>query len=306
MKAAARIGVVVATRDRREHLLGALTRLEALPDRPPIVVVDNGSTDGTSAAVRRRHPQVRVIPLGRNAGAGARTIGVTALRTPYAAFADDDSWWAPGALERIADLFDAHPRLGLVAARVLVGTQQRLDPACAAMAASPLPAEDDLPGPPVLGFVACGAAVRHDAFLRAGGFDARFGIGGEEEPLALALAADGWGLAYVGDAVAHHHPDAAGARPGRRMRQARNGTWTLWLRRPARRALAGTLAALVSGDREQRRGLLAATRGMPWVLRERRVIPARVEHALRLLEAGASADAPSSPGPQPPGPPRSR
>jgi GT2 family glycosyltransferase len=279
-----RIGVVMATRDRRDAVLAVLARLTDLPERPPIVVVDNGSADGTVTAVRRLHPDVRVIALVDNAGAGARTVGVAALDAPYAAFADDDSWWAPGSLDRITATFDAHPRLGLVAGRVLVGPAEHLDPVCAAMRASPLPPEGDLPGRPVLGFVACGAAVRRSAFLQAGGFDARFGIGGEEEPLALALAAAGWGLAYLDDVVAHHHPGAVGVRPGRRVRQARNGAWTLWLRRPARRALAGTLRALALGDRDERRGLAEAALGLRWVLRERHVVPGSVEHALRRLE----------------------
>ncbi len=63
---------------------------------------------------------------------------------------------------------------------------------------SPLPVEPDLPGPPVLGFLACAAIVRRKAYLEVGGFDPRMMIGGEEELLAADLASAGWGLAYVG------------------------------------------------------------------------------------------------------------
>ena len=94
-----------------------------------------------------------------SAGAVARTIGVHLARTPYVAFSDDDSWWEPGALARAAELFDAHPRLGLIAARVLVGADRVPDPINAAMAGSPLPSEPGLPGPSVLGFLACAAIL---------------------------------------------------------------------------------------------------------------------------------------------------
>jgi hypothetical protein len=122
-----------------------------------VVVVDNGSSDGAQRMVGERLPAVELIELGANHGAAARTVGARRWRAPYVAFADDDSWWAPGALARAADLMDAHPRLALLAARVVVGDDERPDPVSALMARSPLPAAPDLPGPPVLGFLACGA-----------------------------------------------------------------------------------------------------------------------------------------------------
>src|SRR5919204_1901414 len=121
--------VVVATRNRAGELLGALTRLRALPERPPVVVVDNGSTDGTAARVRAHHPWVELVELPRNLGAAARTVGARRTRAPYVAFSDDDSWWAPGALAAAAALLARHPRPALVAARGLVGPEPRAGPA---------------------------------------------------------------------------------------------------------------------------------------------------------------------------------
>jgi GT2 family glycosyltransferase len=282
----ARVGVAIATRERYDDLAGALERLCALPERPPVVVADNGSRDGTPARIRERFPEVRVIELGANHGAGARTAAIEALATPYVAFSDDDSWWAPGALQRAAALFDAHPRLGLLAARILVGPGERLDPVCAEMERSPLRAGDGPPGRPVLGFVACGAIVRRAAYLGVGGFDARYGIGGEERPFAIDLAAAGWELRYVPEVVAHHHPAGGGLRPGRRASELRNDVWSAWLHRPAGAALRRT-AGLVrrSGPgRHTAAGLARALRGAPWVARERRVVPDEVERALRALE----------------------
>lgn len=94
-----RVTVVMTTRKRREQTLASLAHLCSLPDRPPVVVVDNGSTDGTAAAIRARCPQVRVVEAQRNLGAPARTIGVHHAATPYIAFSDDDSWWGRGSRE---------------------------------------------------------------------------------------------------------------------------------------------------------------------------------------------------------------
>src|SRR3712207_6007224 len=132
------IGIAVTTRNRRELLLGSLEKLLSLPQRPPVMVVDNASGDGTEEAVRRRFPEVGFHRLDRNVGAAARTTAAELLDTEVVAFADDDSWWAPDALDVIASAFARHPRLGLVAGRVLVGDEEKLDPTCVAMRESPL------------------------------------------------------------------------------------------------------------------------------------------------------------------------
>jgi GT2 family glycosyltransferase len=280
-----RVSVVIATRNRGPELLGTLARLRALHEQPPIVVVDNGSTDGTAELVRAHHPGVQVVGLRRNRGGAARTVGARLVDSPYVAFSDDDSWWAPGALSRAADLLDHHPRLAVLAARVLVGPEERLDPVCAEMAHSPLPAADDLPGPSVLGFIACGAVVRRTAFLELGGFDVRLGVGGEEELLSVDLATRGWGLAYVDEVVAHHHPSPSRDPCGRRRVQVRNALWSAWLRRPLGGAARQTahLAALAIHQPGASPGLLLAVLGLPWVLRERRPVQPELEAALRTL-----------------------
>jgi len=279
------VAVVIATRNRGTELLGTLARLRALHEQPPIVVVDNGSTDGTAELVRENYPGVQVVGLRRNQGGAARTVGAHLVDSPYVAFSDDDSWWAPGALSRAVELLERHPRLAVVAARVLVGPDERLDPVCREMALSPLPSAADLPGPSVLGFIACGAVVRRAAFLEVGGFDIRLGVGGEEELLAVDLAARGWGLAYVEEVVAHHHPSPSRDPSARRRVQVRNALWSAWLRRPLGGAARQTahLAALAMHQPGAWSGMLLALLGLPWVLRERRPVPRELEAELRTL-----------------------
>ena len=269
---------VVASRNRRADLLASLPRHEA-----PVVLVDNASTDGTVAAVRAAHPDVTVVPLERNAGALARTVGVARADSPFIAFTDDDSWWAPGDLARSAEIMRAHPRLGLLSARILVGPEEDLDPVCTEMAASPLGTEPDLPGPSLLGFVACAALVRTEAFTAVGGFDPVVRFPGEEERLALDLAAAGWGLAYVDAVTVHHHPSTR-REPGA-TRQA--GIWrsrvlTALMRYPLR-DVAGQLLRAATAGRAGWRGLAGAVPRVPAALRSRRVLPRRVMAGVREL-----------------------
>src|SRR5690242_15473040 len=108
------------TRDRRDAALRAVAELTALPDAAPIIVVDNGSSDGTVDALSPL-PGVTVLAERANLGAAGRNVGARHAQTPYVAFADDDSWWAPGALASAVRILDQHPRLGGLVARTLVG-----------------------------------------------------------------------------------------------------------------------------------------------------------------------------------------
>ncbi|MEU4549327.1 glycosyltransferase family 2 protein [Nonomuraea dietziae] len=271
----ARTTIVVATRNRRETLERTLP-LHA----GPVILVDNGSTDGTPDFVRRRFPHVRVVEAGRNLGAPARNVGVKLAPTPYVAFADDDSWWAKGALDRAADVMDAHPRLAVLAGKVLVGPEERTDPVSTLMARSPLPGSA---GPGILGFLACGAVVRRTAFLEAGGFDDVIFFFGEEERLAVDLAARGWELAYVEEVVAHHHPSPARDPRARLALAARNAVLTAVLRRPWPVVTRTVLRTARSGS-PGRQGLRDAVVRLPRALARRRTLPRAVENARELLE----------------------
>jgi GT2 family glycosyltransferase len=278
------------TMNRRDQALSALDHLARLPERPPIVVVDHGSVDGTADAVAGRHPTATVLALRGNHGAAGRNIGVAVATTPYVAFSDDDSWWEPGALDLAADVLDAHPQVALVAARMLVGADGQDDPINELLAASPLAPVPGVPHPRVLGFLACGAVVRRDAFLAVGGFDPAFEVGGEEELLALDLEAGGHRSVYAAEVRARHHPGPReGDDGGRARRQARNLVWVPWLRLPVGQAAAESCRTLRTawGDPAVRAGLLDAARGWGRVRRRRRLVPPEVRAARRCVRTGA-------------------
>lgn len=87
-----RVSIVVLTYNRADELMAVLHRLQALPEQPEVIVVDNASSDGTAERVAAEHPQVRLVREARNRGAAGRNSGVALVRTPYVAFCDDDTW----------------------------------------------------------------------------------------------------------------------------------------------------------------------------------------------------------------------
>ena len=285
-----RFSIVMITRNRGDQIRVALEHLLQMPEQPRLIVVDNSSTDGTVEAARSMSSGVNVVALDRNLGCAGRNVGVSMTETPYVAFSDDDSWWQAGSLPRAADLFDAHPTLGLLAARILVGPEKKLDPLSHAMATSPLANGFRDPekqvGIPIVGFAACGAVVRRSAFLEAGGFEQHFGVGGEEQVLALDMLRKGWQLAYVDELVAYHHPSPVRDESKRKRHEVRNALWSAWLRRPLPSAWAATRRILKSSLRDpaQRAGIRDALSRMPWVLSARDPVPGTIDRQLQMAE----------------------
>jgi len=208
------------------------------------------------------------------------------VATPYVAFCDDDTWWAPGALAKAADLLDRCPRLASVTGRILVEPGDSEDPLTPELRDSPIPAPAWLPGPALVSIMAGASMLRVSAFEEVGGFLPRLWLGGEEELLGLDLAAAGWWMSWAADVIVHHAASAVRDPRQRGVLGIRNTLWTAWLRRPAGGALRHTAAVLrsIPRDTASAAALASAVAALPWVIRERRVIPTHVEGWLRLLE----------------------
>ena len=83
--------------ERTLRCLEALSRQTCAPER--IVVVDNGSEDGTPEQIRSRLPHVEIIEVGENRGLpAARNIGLEAVASDFVLLADSDVYLEPDAL----------------------------------------------------------------------------------------------------------------------------------------------------------------------------------------------------------------
>ncbi len=168
-----RISVIIATYNRREELLQTLRayQQQSYPDKE-IIVVDNGSRDGTPEAVRRHFPEVRYVWLPDNIEALAINYGMSLATGEIFWLSNNDSYPAsPQALAQIAQIFQRFPEIDII------GTEdfEVRDQVVYDWHRMPAPKETMPPdGYPAVLFHGTGAAVRRSVVERIGGFWERF------------------------------------------------------------------------------------------------------------------------------------
>lgn len=85
-----------------------------------VILVDNGSEDGTVEMIRREFPQVAIIENRRNLGvAPARNQALAKAQGHYILLLDADTEVLPGEFAKLFDYFDNHPNVGLIGCRLL-------------------------------------------------------------------------------------------------------------------------------------------------------------------------------------------
>ena len=117
------LGVVVVTYNSRHHIdrcLDAVAASTAAGDLAvQVVVADNASADGTAGHVAHRHPEVVVLPMGRNAGfAVGSNAAMARTDARHVLLLNPDTEVQPGALAALVAFADANPGAGVVAPRL--------------------------------------------------------------------------------------------------------------------------------------------------------------------------------------------
>jgi GT2 family glycosyltransferase len=130
VSAAPELSVVVLSWNTRDLLLACLAALfaEQPAVRREVIVVDNGSTDGSAAAVAAAFPQVALLANAENRLYSAgNNQGVAAARGEFVCLLNSDTEVRPGALDRLVAFLRAHPGHGAVAPKLVDpdGTVQR-------------------------------------------------------------------------------------------------------------------------------------------------------------------------------------
>ena len=229
-----RLAIVIVSFDTRRDLHACL---RSLHDAPPdlthtIVVVDNGSSDGSVEAVRTAWPNVRILEMGRNAGfAAATNAGIRACESDLVLLLNSDTSVPPGSIDRLAGALDDDPAAAAAGPR-LVGRDGAVELSFGRMLSPWNEALQKLIafglargiGPIVRWFEhrvttahhpewvsgAC-LLVRRDAGAAAGWLDERFFLYGEDVDLCAALRAAGHRVLFTPTAEIVHARGRSGA-----------------------------------------------------------------------------------------------
>ena len=222
-----RVTAVIVSFNTREHLLRCVASLQAHVSLPiEVVVVDNGSDDGSAAAVRAAHPAARVVENGANLGfAAACNRGLREARAPYGLLLNSDAEVCSGTVEALARVLDERPEVGIVSPRTVGpdgGPQLSFGPdltplaewrqrrlviglrqgqAAAVREVTALSAREQEPA-----WVSAACLLARKAALDAvGGLDERFFLYEEDVDLCLRVRRAGWRILYMPAAVVMHH-----------------------------------------------------------------------------------------------------
>lgn len=312
---ATRVSVLIVNWNGLEHLPVCLDSLAAQTLRDfEVILVDNGSRDGSVDFVQGSYPWVRVVPLPDNTGfATGNNRGYAHARGDYLVTLNNDTRAEPDWLEQLVQVADAHPGVGMVASRVCAFSDPDLLDSIGMTicrdgmargayrnrrwSSLQLAEVEEILMPS-----ASAALYKRAMLVETGFFDDDFFAYAEDVDLALRGRLAGWGaLAATQAVVCHKYSQTGGSlSPFKVYLVERNHYWVVWKNFPV--GLIATLPfftawryyeqlhAVLAGSgtggefraggsrgelvKALLRGIIDSLRGIPAVLRKRRQVMA--------------------------------
>lgn len=302
------VNVIVVNFNGRHHLeqcLPALEKQTRLADE--VIVVDNGSSDGSCEYLRKRHPGMKLIELPENQGfTGGNIAGYMASTGDYIVLLNNDTRPEPDWLEKLTLCADSLSHVGIVASHITDWQGHYTDTAgdgCTVTGRGyklmhGRSTQNTLDSGYVFSACACAALYRREMLDEIGFFEPSFFMNAEDTDLAFRAQLAGWKAYLCADAVVRHRIGASQQIYSRNhvYYSTRNHVWLYFRCMPwrlvLRYSLDGMLQTLLylAFYAKQRRlgayfgGLAAAIYGLPRTLHSRRSIQGSRRVSLRDLE----------------------
>ncbi|MDQ1352085.1 MAG: hypothetical protein QG657_2391 [Acidobacteriota bacterium] len=210
-----------------------------------IIVVDNGSTDGTIETLSEifSQEQIKLIALPRNIGVAAYNIGFEKAAGQYIVVLDDDSFPGKNAIPRMVEAFQKNDKLGVVAFNIKNhATLSNLSDQSDQSNSSELSDLSDTTGGYSMAFNGCGAGIRKSLIDRVGGYPGEFFLYWNEQDLAIRILAAGYQIRSFNDIIAYHKYSPANRESSRApFYYTRNLYWLTWKYFPMLKLIKDTL-----------------------------------------------------------------
>jgi N-acetylglucosaminyl-diphospho-decaprenol L-rhamnosyltransferase len=241
------VTAVIVSFNTCEHLAACLRSLQGLE----VVVVDNGSSDGSPDVVQRDFPGATLIRNPENRGFG-RAVNQTLplLDSPFVLLLNSDATLQGGALETLRGFLEAHPKVAAVGPRIRgpEGPEVSFGPSPTLFsewrerrllkrgAPSEVEALTGTAREPAWISAAC-FLIRTEALVSVGGFDEGFFLYYEDVDLCLRLREAGWTIAFCPLAEVVHARGASGRGLDRAWTEARRSHLRLYRKHLSRFSL---------------------------------------------------------------------
>jgi GT2 family glycosyltransferase len=224
-----RIAVIIPNWNGITMIAACLRSLEAQTIKHTAIVVDNGSTDGSGAMIRKLFSGVTLLEFVDNAGfAGGVNRGIrTALDggVEYIALLNNDAVADSAWLERLTVALDNAPAAGAVASKVLTADGKRIDSTGDFYSVWGLPFPrgrdevedgqyDGTSQRAVFGVSGCASMYRAAMLRQVGLFDERFFVYFEDLDLSFRGRLAGWSMIYEPRAIVFHSIGGTSSRIG--------------------------------------------------------------------------------------------
>lgn len=207
------VSIIIPTYNQREYVLQCVSSIEKHTPAPfEIIVVDNGSKDGTAEAMLRKGGMVRVAALDQNRGfAGGVNHGLMMARGRHIIVLNNDTLVTPGWLDNMMTCLASDPKIGVVGpvTNYIGGDQQIQVPYREVEEMWPFAATHNRPDADkhritdrLVGF--CWLFSR-ELLERVGYLDEGYAVGNfEDDDWIIRVKLAGYQLAVAGDAFIHH------------------------------------------------------------------------------------------------------
>ena len=229
------LSFIVVSWNAKQYLMECLKSIEkeASGFRHEIIVVDNGSSDGSVEILQENFPGVRLICNGMNLGfAKANNIGIQKSQGKYICLINSDITLLDGCLHTMVHFMDMHPPIGILGPRILnsdftkqdsckyfptlvneffraiamdtIFTGTRFNAVLKSHSSPDVTTKVDV-------LSGCFWMVRKEAFIQVGLFDERFFIYAEDKDLCKRFKEYGWEVVYNPAAQAIHYGGGSSA-----------------------------------------------------------------------------------------------